>query len=144
MNILVLSRKGDYAYLKIWREDTLVSGEFTSWALTGPRLLIIANKLHSQLKSMHLTGTYENGAMYAVSYEDMSSILTSILGDDDRTRYEKLRKTSNISRKQFWYDSGYAGLRFAGLTLFILYKTFTFIIIQMIMPLIINFFTKKR
>ena len=73
-------------------DDTVVSKPFESWCMNqGKASLLIRTGLHKKLARYHLFGSYEKGATYAVSYEEMCGIVTSAVGPSDRERYMRLK-----------------------------------------------------
>jgi hypothetical protein len=89
MNYLIVRPKGQYCELQIVPEDTMLNRPFESWALLhGRQILYCQNSMHRDLKQNYLWGSFQKGASYAVSYEDMQLILHSKLGPSDRQRFQ--------------------------------------------------------
>jgi len=92
MNYLILKPKGQLSYIKMVDADSSIELPFCSWALkSGSQILFVYQKLHKVLKGFHMHGTYQDGATFGYSHDDMKAILTKYLGEDDETRLMILR-----------------------------------------------------
>lgn len=52
--------------------------------------MFVNNRMHKQLKSHYMTGSYQDAAAYAYSYAEMCDIIESFIGLNDRKVYEAL------------------------------------------------------
>ena len=92
MNYLVVRPyRNGFSSLTITEGDTQLEGQFESWALnSGKRLMFVNNRMHKQLQSHYMTGSYQDQAAYAYSYAEMCDIIESFIGINDRKNYEFL------------------------------------------------------
>lgn len=92
MNYLVVRPyRNGFSSLTITDGDTQLDGEFESWALNnGKRLMFVNNRMHKQLESHYMAGSYQDQAAYGYSYAEMCDIIESFIGINDRKNYEAL------------------------------------------------------
>lgn len=114
-HIVVQPHPKGFSIVKIIDADVKLDKPFDSWALnTGKRLLFAHNQMHRLLKSHYMVGSFEQGAMYAYDFAEMSHIITSTIGLDDKAAYEALlaqgvpQKSSVDKSYVTWYTVGKA------------------------------------
>lgn len=106
---LVASDRGqNITELKLMVEGAQVPARCRMWALrNGDQIMYVYNRMHNDLKGFHLHGTYQNGAVYGLEFEDMVRVVTSRIGPDDKERYEQsllLSKHANIVKEDDKWD----------------------------------------
>lgn len=112
-HIVVQPHPKGFSIVKIADANVVLDKPFDSWALnTGKRLLFAHNHMHKLLKSHYMMGNFEQGAMYAYDYAEMSDIITSAIGLCDEKAYEALinkaapPKSSVDKSYVAWYTFG--------------------------------------
>lgn len=155
MKYIVVRPKGELSVVSIVPEGTDITIPFESWALRdGKQILFATVKMHKVLQSHHFAGSYDQGAMYAYTYEEMCAIMNSNLGPSDRERYEAgLKEQSNktlikdipvhddISK---WTRIAYFLWKTLVLLVVILIKGLNTVLFIVILPLIIGFIERFR
>jgi len=70
--------------------NELIRGPFEGWALhSRKQILFVKTKIGPLLGGLHRAGAFlEDGATYALGYQDMLAILRESLGPTDRERFE--------------------------------------------------------
>lgn len=126
-------------------DDTRIKLPFESWALrTGPQVLFAHTKMHRILKNGYLMGSYEVGAQYAFTYDEMCAIMTKYIGPSDRERYLSLKHKPAQYEYDRWSDATYIGLRTVGLVGHLAWKAVTTVVFVAIVPLIAMFIGPKK
>lgn len=126
MKYIVVRPAGDLCKVYIATADVEMHLPFESWALcTGKQIVFATIKMHKVLQSQHFAGSYEQGALYAYTYDEMCAIMSDNLGPSDRERYEiSLREHSDPETNITYADPLPGWHRIA----YILWKTFVFVI----------------
>lgn len=156
MKYVVVRPAGDLCKVFIMEDGTDVTMPFESWALReGRQILFATTKMHKALQSHHFAGSYENGAMYAYTYEEMRAILSAQLGPSDRERYEQgLKEQSDqllikgnkpsspgvINRQNIAWTLW----RVTEIGIWLLIKVMKMVAILTVFPIIIYFIAKSR
>lgn len=146
MKYIVVRPKGDLSIIYIKSEESMMDLPFESWALRdGKQIMFATIKMHKILQSQHFAGSYEQGAMYAYTYEEMCAIITANIGPCDRERYEAgLKEESNktlitgIDRRSKWGVIAYALWKTLVLVMKILIKSINTILFLVLLPLIMS------
>jgi hypothetical protein len=61
------------------------------WAIrTGNQMLDVYGQLIRKMKNFHMAGNLDNGAVYVMDYSDTVMVVTSMLGESDRARYQQM------------------------------------------------------
>jgi hypothetical protein len=134
-------------------EGTDVTTPFESWALRdGKQILFATSKMHKTLQSHHFAGSYEQGAMYAYTYQEMCAIISAHLGPSDRERYEFAAKgpvdrtliqansDTNPDRIDGRFRAAYVLWKTLVLILKVSIKALNTVIFLVLLPLIIKWF----
>lgn len=154
MKYVVVRPAGDLAKVFIIPDGVDVTLPFESWALRdGQQILFATTKMHKVLQSHHFSGSYESGALYAYTYEELCAIMRAHLGPSDEERYGAgLREQSNqtsIKDIPLWHVSGWTRIAYIlwkgfELTVKVSIKILTTIIFLVILPFIIKWFNGFR
>lgn len=148
MRTLVCQPKGSISAIRVYTDpNALVTGEFEAWTLlTGRQVMCVERRLHKLLERHHLSGTYDQGALYAFDYGELCAVLRDQLGPSDRDRYRTLLETKPVHRAP-WLRLGvvaYAAMCVAGIAVFVIYKTLATLVFFGIVAALLNVFKKNR
>lgn len=148
MNYIVVTPAGDLSKIYIVAEGHDMPAPFESWALRDGKQIVFATiKMHKILQNQHFAGSYEQGAMYAYTYEDMCAIITAHIGLSDRERYEAgLKEQSDQSlikgipadELSKWHRIAYILWKTLVLVIKIFIKSLNTVIFLIILPLILK------
>lgn len=147
MKYVVVRPHGELSKVYIVSEGTDITMPFESWALRDGKQIVFATiKMHKALQSHHFAGSYDQGAMYAYTYEEMCAIMNSHLGPSDRERYEaglkegsnKTLITGNTVSK--WPLIAYGLWKILVFIVLFSIKAFNTVVFLIILPLIIKIF----
>lgn len=152
MKYIVVTPFGELSKVYIMPEGRDMPTPFESWALLDGKQIVFATiKMHKILQSQHFAGSYEQGAMYAYTYDEMCAIITANIGPSDRNRYEALLKedsgpvliqgNSSIDHLPKWHAIAYALWKTLVLVIKISIKSLNTVIFLVLLPLIIKWIT---
>lgn len=150
MKFLVLTPKGQLSRLQVKDgEAHAPEGEFQVWALqTGKQILFVDHTLHRAAKGMHLSGSYQTGALYAYSYDEMRRILTSHLGPSDmeraRAAAEVNLKLRSERRQVYAHRASAVVVGVAKVLVHCTALTFKFVLRMIVFALLIRFVSKRK
>jgi hypothetical protein len=148
MNYLVVRpHHGQFCTLTVVPEGTDIIGNFESWALSkGSQILYVNNRMDKDLKPYYMSGSYQAGAMYAYSYDEMIAIIKSRLGPSDYERYEMAVAQSHaLQPKQIQYNP-LAAVWIEGIATTLIHGvllSIKFVVLMCIVPFVIMFLNKK-
>lgn len=149
--ITVQPKGPDFCVLRTATSEDELAEPFESWALrSGQQILYVNNRMAGDLKAFHMTGSYDRGAMYAYSYDDMVAVLTSKLGPSDRARYEAAllamtadkgayREMSQSRHRTFHVVAGTGDL-----VLRVFVESSKFLLKMLLLPFFISWIGRKR
>jgi hypothetical protein len=154
MKYVVVKPYKNISKVYILEEGVELSTPFETWALANSRQILFANtRMRKVLNSQYIGGTYEIGALYSYSYEEMCAIISSNLGPSDRERYEAAEAgvtngapsnpknhDTSIDRIDGWLRVGYILWKTFVLCIKVSIKAFNTVIFLVILPLIIKWF----
>lgn len=89
-------------------------------------------------------GSYEVGAQYAYTYDEMCAIMTKYIGPSDRERYQSLKPSGAPYDGEKWHLAAYIGLRTVGLVGHLAWKAVTTVVFVAIVPIIAMFIGPKK
>lgn len=155
MKYIVVRPAGELSKVYIMSEGAMLTPPFESWALRDGKQIVFATiKMHKVLQSHHFAGSYEQGAMYAYTYDEMCAIMSSNLGPSDRERYEaSLGEQSNRTLIKDipaedslpkWTRIAYIIWKSLCFIVMIFIKALTMIIFLVLLPFIIKWFDGFR
>lgn len=154
MKYVVVRPANGLAKIYILEEGEQVATPFESWALrTGPQILFATTKMHKVLHSQHMLGSYETGAMYAYSYEELCAIIAGSLGPSDRQRYEAGLKESfdqtsikgiskRDSSKLNWGRIGYITWKVFEFTVWLMIKILKLLGLVILIPILVGWINR--
>lgn len=151
MKYIVVAPTGELSKVYIMADGAMVTQPFESWALRDGKQIVFATiKMHKVLQSHHFAGSYENGAMYAYTYDEMCAIISSHIGPSDRERYETgLKEESNKTlikgspvgiHLPKWQRIAYILWKALEFAVRISIKAFSVVIFLVILPFILKWF----
>lgn len=148
MNYIVVTPAGDLCKVYIVAEGREMPTPFESWALRDGKQIIFATiRMHKILQNQHFAGSYEQGAMYAYTYDEMCAIMTANLGPSDRERYEAgLKEQSDqtlikgipAGELPKWHRIAYILWKTLVLVIKIFIKSLNTVIFLVILPLLLK------
>lgn len=156
MKYLVVQRRGNCPAIRVLGSDTVITDRFESWALdTGKRVLTVESVLPRKLRPFHIGGSFSGYAMYGMDYEQLVLVLTELMGETDRQRYERLRteqdkmtvqqrRHADVGRKRRWELASQIGVTVLIAMikmLIIVIKAVGFLIL---FPMLLHFISKGR
>lgn len=155
MKYIVVTPAGELSKIYIVPDGRVMSMPFESWALNdGKRIMFATIKMHKILQNQHFAGSYEQGAMYAYTYEEMCAIITANIGPSDRERYEAFLKedsdpvlikdNSSIDHLPKWHAIAYALWKTLVLVIKVSIKSLNTVIFLVLLPLIIKWINGFR
>jgi hypothetical protein len=145
---VVVTPSGDLSKVYILPEGRDVKLPFESWALRDSKQILFATtRMGKMLQSQHLAGSYDSGAIYGYSFDEMSSILIGHLGPSDKQRYlakardeskPVLIKDNHPDHLPKWQRIGYILWKTFVLTIVILIKALTTVLFLVLLPLVLK------
>ena len=152
MKYIVVTPAGDLCKVHIVPEGRDMPTPFESWALRdGKQIMFATIKMHKILQSNHFAGSYENGAMYAYTYDEMCAIITANIGPSDRERYEAglkeqsdqslIKGNPSIDHLPKWHAIAYILWKSLILVIKVSIKSLNTVIFLVLLPLIIKIIT---
>ena len=149
LKFLVVKPKGNASVLQIVPEESEINGQFESWALNdGKQILFVDTQMHKVLKSFHMFGNYESGAMYGYSFDEMVKILTSKLGLCDRARFMELEQAQNgvryVDQSERWEWRSQFVIEAFWFMIKFLVMAGKFLAWMVLIPLLIRLFSKHK
>jgi hypothetical protein len=147
MNILVLRPwQGQFCQITIASEGAEFEPPFDEWALrTGDQILYANNRMANDLKMFYMHGSYQTGAAYLLSVEEMRAILTSKFGPNDFERYVAAKSATRVHRTETrwqrlhrWHFWGAIIVGVTGTVLLALLLSLKFLMIMMVLPFVIS------
>lgn len=148
MNYIVVRPAGDLCKVYIVAEGAELPTPFESWALRdGKQIMFATIKMHKILQNQHFAGSYEQGAMYAYTYDEMCAIMTANIGPSDRERYEAgLKEQSDqtlikgipADELSKWHRISYILWKTLVLVIKIFIKSLNTVIFLVILPLLLK------
>jgi hypothetical protein len=88
MQYLVLHDKGAFSAISVETEGKVHSHAIKCWALNdGKRMEFVHMRMAAMLSKYYVSGTYQQMALYALSFDELHLILTNRMGLDDEARY---------------------------------------------------------
>lgn len=92
---------GQCCKLRVLRANDRIAEPFKVWAMNdGRRILFVERDLGRMLSKHHIGGNFESGAMYGLPPHEMAMILETKMGEDDRTRYLRLKTEAEVRKKE--------------------------------------------
>lgn len=148
MKYIVVRPAGDLCKVYIATADVEMHLPFESWALcTGKQIVFATIKMHKVLQSQHFAGSYEQGALYAYTYDEMCAIISANIGPSDRERYEAgLKEQSDqtlikgipAGELPKWHRIAYILWKTLVLVIKIFIKSLNTVIFLVILPLLLK------
>lgn len=155
MKYIVVTPAGELCKVHIVPEGRDMPTPFESWALRdGKQIMFATIKMHKILHSNHFAGSYDQGALYAYTYDEMCAIITANIGPSDRERYEAglkeefdqslIKDIPSGDRLPKWHAIAYILWKALVLVIKISIKCLNTIIFLVILPLIIKWINGFR
>ena len=90
MQYLVLHDKGAFSAISVETEGQSHPHAIKCWALNdGKKMEFVHMRMAAMLSKYYVSGTYQQTALYALSFDELHLILTNRMGLDDEARYYK-------------------------------------------------------
>lgn len=155
MKYIVVTPAGDLCKVHIVPEGRDMPTPFESWALRdGKQIVFATTKMHKILHSNHFAGSYDQGALYAYTYDEMCAIITANIGPSDRERYEAglregsdqnlIKDNHSIDHLPRWHAVAYMLWKTLVLVIKVSIKCLTTVIFLVLLPFIIKWINGFR
>lgn len=155
MKYIVVTPAGDLCKVHIVPEGRDMPTPFESWALRdGKQIMFATIKMHKILHSNHFAGSYDSGALYAYTYDEMCAIITANIGPCDRERYEAglkeefdqslIKDIPSGDHLPKWHAIAYMLWKALVLVIKVSIKSLNTVIFLVILPLIIKWINGFR
>lgn len=146
---IVVQARGQNSVIRLVKAGTVLQGEYESWILdTGHRILFVHNELHRKLKSFHLLGSFQNGAMYGFTYTETCALMREFLGQSDKDLYlsevELHKQQKSLHREVVLDRSVVVGSGVLHITTKILLLTCKFILAMLLVPFLISWLNRPK